>query len=294
VHYYAAFRECPRQFFYKHVLGLKTAEKRAPLVKGKALHALQEHFLKGRDDVALKAALLAYFEENLGAFFDETEAQEALEGVWRAFVTWREVLGAKDLAELTSRAGKAHTEIELAAELAPGVIVTGRMDRLYEFCDTLDLDLIDTKTSSSTGSQKICENAFLADQLPVYAWLVEKTYGCAPRVFVDAVAFRKGPADVGRSEPMIFDSDTMEDARLSVLGTALDIQDRLTGTDWFAAPREAVRLAWPRHTQKCSLWGCPYSEICHTTPHRGDPLVGMAWATDAELAELAQGGEVED
>lgn len=123
----------------------------------------------------------------------------------------------------------------------------------------------------------------------MYAMLVEQARGVRPAFSVDAVAFRKTSADVMRSPSLYFDSDLMEDARLSVLGTAMDIEDRLRGTDWLEADRPAVRLAWPRHTQKCSLWGCPYAEICRQVPRRGDPLVGMTWvdpsAADDDLED---------
>lgn len=282
VHYYLAFRECPRLFYYKNVLGLRAAEKKGALVKGKALHSLQEEYLGGQPDELLKEDLLAYFNSELGTFFDEAEAQEALESVWRGFVSWRDAYGARDSAVLSVEGASLMCETEFSGSLDPEgeFPITGRVDRLYDLrtmCDPgVGLHLLDTKTSSRTGAQKICENALLGDQLAIYSMLVEQALGERPLVSVDAVAFRKGPADVLRSEPCLIPTVTIEDSRLSLLGTAMDVRDRQAATHP-DTPQDALRLMWPRHTMKCELWGCPYSEVCRQLPRRGEALVGYTW-----------------
>lgn len=239
------------------------------------MHAAQEaFFLEGEH--AVQWTIDDTFDRNVGAFFEKSEELEAREMIARAFSNWRKKFGTLDALNLEV----VCVEGAFSREILPGRFLTGRIDRLMRDLISGSLVIFDTKTSSAAGPEKIALNTELSDQLPLYTWLVEGAYGEKPTCVVDAVGFYKDPR-IAREE-LYFDDNAVHDAVISMQSTISDLEDRL-------AHKDDWRFAFPRHTLKCRLWGCPYSDLCRTGCSRGDPLPGFTW-TDPDN----DSGEMED
>lgn len=263
IHYYDDFRECPRKFYYKRVLGLEPDEKKPALVKGLAMHAAQETFLR-EGEHAVQWAIDEVFKEGAGAFYEDSEREEARAAIGEAYASWRLKYGDLDAKNLEV----VSIEGTYSREILPGKMLTGRIDRLMRDTLTGGLIIFDTKTSSAAGPAKIALNTELDDQLPLYSWLVQEAHGEHPTCVVDAVGFYK-KAQWERSE-IYYDQSAIDDAVICMQSTIIDLEDRL-------AHKDDWRFAFPRHTLKCRLWGCPYADFCRTGCNRGDPMPGFEW-----------------
>lgn len=280
-HYYEAFRNCPRLFYHSNILGLRAVQESKGRVLGKAYHGMKEDFYRGFDQGIIDGNLGAYLEENEEVFFNPAEMPESRGILQRAFASWVQTFGEADLERFASVA----VETEISVEVK-GARITGRLDAIATERDG-SLTVLDTKTSSTQTPDRIVMGTDLSDQLPLYKHLVEKTLGKSPRLFVDATAFRKGASGHAREE-VFYSQDEIVDVLEGLYGTWCDIQDRLEKLE---EEPELWRRLFPRYTQKCSLWGCPYSDFCRcgVAPDRvGIAIPGFEWV-DPDVDE--EGGD---
>lgn len=260
-HTYTCFRECPRQYYFKHVLGLvPRAEPRKPLA-GKIFHAMKEAFYRGMaEDAILGAVLDPMLAKHSASFSDFDPASETRDLLAAAFANWLCAYGRRDLVDYEILGVETPFDLIFDTHYGP-VHLTGRIDFVGRRRDDSSLFMHDTKTSFSTGPTKLLENVDCDDQLTVYAAAVREMWGAIPTCVADAVLFKGRSPQVGRGEFFRSDDEIID----AIEGLVTTKKDILRAMEALAAG-QPWRPTFPRYTQKCSLWGCDYEDFCREGP----------------------------
>lgn len=261
-HYYAAYRECPRSFYYRHVLGLEPDREKPAVRSGRIFHTLKEAFYTGTTDFdALKVLLRRLVDEAEadGVYGEFDPPQEAYTVLEAAFANWVLKYGATDLETWDILGVELPFDETFKCEEGP-VRLTGRLDLAARRKFDGLLLLVDTKTSGSTGPEKLGQGANLGDQLTVYSLAMEQLYGEVPTAIVDGALLKGRNPQVGRTE-LYRTADEIWDCIVGLVHTAHDIGRSAL---YMQTLQTTWHYAYPRHTQKCSLWGCPYEAFCRS------------------------------
>lgn len=267
-HYYSCFRECPRNFYYKHVLNLEPLKESAAKRRGRIFHSLKEKFYTEHSEAGLndylEQLMLEATADGIFGEFDPPEASKLVIG--NAFSNWLTKYGRQDLEDYDILGVEQAFDIEfqgLRRGFLTAVHLTGRLDLVMRNRVSGELDLVDTKTSGSTGPDKTFEHTDCNDQLSVYAAAVNELYGELPTCMVDAVLLKGSNPQVGRAS--FFRSiDEISDTLHGLVRTKETIEEAATLLE-----DGSWKFAYPRHPQKCSLWGCEYEAFCRNGVESG-------------------------
>lgn len=267
-HYYSCFRECPRCFYYKHVLRLEPLKESAAKRRGRIFHTLKEAFYLGPDhggyaegdlNAYLEKLIVEATDEGIFGEFDPPQDSQAVVG--NAFANWLEKFGREDFEKYDILGLEWQFDMKFTVVRWGRMFrihLTGSIDTLMRNRETSELILSDTKTSGSVGPDKTFEHTDAGDQLTVYAAAVKAATDEIPTCAVDAILLKGRNPQVGRSE-FYRTSDEIEDCLIGLSRTAEQIT--LLEQDLPGIP-ERWKYLYPRHTQKCSLWGCEYEPYC--------------------------------
>ena len=162
------YDDCPRQFYYKHVVRIpETARFEARL--GTAIHAALEEFHRrhARPTIAHYDELLALFETELAdvQFSAEKEREQGTE-------RGRKLLRLYLAEEAARGTSVEHVEKEFTVSLAADVTLTGKIDRIDRLPDG-KIRVVDYKT----GKLKARPDYLEEFQMPIYAWAVQEHLG---------------------------------------------------------------------------------------------------------------------
>lgn len=265
------FRTCPRKWYFHHLCGLKSGIPKASTEIGRVIHLLQEDYYNNgssAEEYALSWERVAEIIDT-SAFFEESELEDTARKIAKAMNIWVRTFGENDKLALKV----VGAELEIEAALPNGVVMQGRLDRVFKDDDDTII-VFDTKTTS-WSPDSVLKKVELDDQFTLYTWLIHKKYGYQPVRFVpDIVYMRPTTPTVSRPGEIIRSAEQIEQVILGICGDF----DRLKSR-WqqYLANDDAGEYLFPRHATVCSEFGCEYEDICRTkfTPSSPTPQAGF-------------------
>tara|TARA_Y100000593_G_scaffold82293_1_gene154511 strand:- start:4163 stop:5125 length:963 start_codon:yes stop_codon:yes gene_type:complete len=256
------FMDCPRQYFYRYVLGWSHSGSNIHLIFGEGWHRSMEHILRdgyGTDSIReAYEVCLKYYREH----FDETEDQKYFpkspEAVIPALVEYCHRYSQDDFEVL-------HTEVAGKVPIDENRNMHFRLDAVCK--DEKGIYVLEHKTASrltSTWSNQWS----LSMQVSLYTHALHMMYdpNDVYGVIVNGVIFRKNGNDYIRV-PVRKSPEMMKAWWWNVL----HFMDML---DWNfeeldkCTEDDEVMTAFPMNTQSCTKYfGCMYQDFCKMWPN---------------------------
>lgn len=291
LHYYSTFRDCPRAFYLKYILGLQPKQTGSALIFGAAIHeALAASFA----DLADTSSTLSVFEQVMYSRKDEYESldqfnADVLRGplllsAWLA--TWKdydqehyEVLGVEQLFQVPFGPDPEHQ-----------MIFTVRMDRIYKDKQTGNVYVIESKTTG-WGIDKMFKSTAGGDQITAQIWALRKLrpeWNCHAAI-VDVLYNRSSVVRCERPGAVFRSAEALQIFEMGMYATIVEITRKykalLHNTPW--------PLTFMPHKNFCRLFGCPYENLCdsnvqpETVPpgFKQDPWVSALALEDLKKAQ---------
>jgi len=264
-HYYALFKECPRKWYIKYVLGLAPIFTAPPLIFGGAIHEAvakyyQEDFNIDSIIDAFTAELTARKDEyeSQAKFLEDYERGQVMLDTWVS--TWRDVdRQMYDILEVekqyTIKIGPEGGEFDF----------TIRPDRVVRRRDDNVILLPDVKTTG-WSVDKTMAGARRDDQLTSYVWGYNKTHEeKAEAAMVDVMYTRGKVSDAQRSEDIFITSFAQKQFEMGLYGLISDITAKVMALSEYPWP-----LLFPRNARVCDRFGCEHESICRENIKPGE------------------------
>jgi len=258
----STFLSCPRKYFYRHRLGLVRKDinvrQSYGLNFGAAIHqALETWELTSRDD---DAALRAFREAFEG--LEEPEATSPKTGK-PLKATYTMLYGSVLLDAYFDKYRKderkvLEVEVPLAEEVADGIYICGRIDKIMERSDR-ELVFADYKTTKYVNKFIHVPNP----QFQTYSWLVERLSNRRPKGELDILGVSKSapPDEMLTRVPIEYTDWQMAEWQTSLIR---HIEAIKRGVEAEAALAEDEQFrAWPQ-AWNCMNFNreCPYLALC--------------------------------
>ena len=259
------FMDCPRSYFFRHVLGWQSTAPNNHLIFGTAWHKAQEHLLlNGYDSVDAAVMLfMAEYRESFGPETDElfgnktpTKADESL----RSY--------AANFKDDLRKWEVLHTEIAGSVMITTEHLMHWRMDSILREKDTGKKFSLDHKTGSRKG--RTWTDKFL---LSVAAGCYTHVLYCLyPREEVKGVMYRG--TFFYKSKPCEFEEvpcwKSMDSMQVWLWNTVYWYNMIRSNYELFSQCREdeEVMMAFPMQTESCTKYfGCSYHDFCTAWPN---------------------------
>jgi hypothetical protein len=259
------FMECPRKYFYRHVLGWKSTAPNNHLIFGHSWHAAQEHLLLNGYDSVDDAVMLfmADYRQDLGPETDElfgnktpSKADEAL----RRYVD--------EYRDDLLRWEVLYTEIAGTVMITEEYTMHFRMDSILRERDTGKYFSLDHKTGSRKG-RTWTDKWILSTATGLYTHVLYCLY---PMEEVKGLQYRG--TFFYKSKPPEFEDVPCwkgKDQMQSWLWNTIYWYNlMLSNFDLFSrcSEGEEVLMSFPMQTESCTKYfGCPYHDFCTAWPN---------------------------
>jgi len=259
------FMDCPRKYFYRHVLGWKSTAPNNHLIFGHAWHAAQEHLLVNGYD-AVEEAILVFMADYRKTFSPETDAlfgnktptkaDEAL----RAYVLYY----ADDLKNFQV----IHTEIAGTVMITEDFLMHFRMDTILQDMDSGMYFSLDHKTGSKQG-RTWTDKWALAMATGLYTHVLYCLY---PREQVKGLKYRGTFFYKSKPAEFLDVPCWMSLPRMQVWLWNCVYWYNLMRSQYelFSQCKEdeEVLQAFPMNSESCTKYfGCPYHDFCTAWPN---------------------------
>lgn len=254
------FMDCPRKYFYRHVLGWKSTAPNNHLIFGQAWHNAMEHLLLTSYDQVDEALMmfLAEYRQTFGPETDElfvpktpSKADEAIKVYAQQF--------RSDLSDFKV----LYTEIAGSVMINEHDVMHFRMDTILEDKDTGKKWSLDHKTGQRKG-RTWTDKWLLSTAAGLYTHVLYCLY---PREQVKGVKYRG---------TFFYKSKGPEFEEVPCWLTLPQMQNWLWTTNyWFNMLRsnyellsqcndeEEVMMCFPMNTESCTKYfGCAYHDFC--------------------------------
>lgn len=254
-HFYDLFRSCPRKWFFKYVLGLKERNTGKALIYGSAVHEAFSEFYKDWNKDTLIQCALERLEESRDKYFKLMDYQRDKNRAVDSLTMWYSQFGQYDRETFDI----LENEEEHVGTLANGLEFRIRPDRVMREKSTGNVYIFDTKTTG-VGVEKMFEKTEKSDQPTCYTKFIKPLYGDQFSGWItDCLYSRQSVHRCDRSLPVVVDDDRLNTWELGLMS---DIED-LTNRYWlYKNGQLPSTYLFPPRKGACSVWGCPYSDIC--------------------------------
>lgn len=286
-HFINGFRECPRMFAFKWLLGLEPQSKKSALALGSLIHLTQEIYIRQRlvEGKSQREALVIpddelNLDENLPVdSFDSPAARNsAFQGVAVLLQQWAEQF-EKDILEMRILSAEEEYRLDLEVPVPDDrhsvvIQLTGRVDRVFQKRTTGAVLGIDTKSTSNKYAETVKENAVATDQFSMYTMLLGPRYPESVTWAIDVCAWKSQRFE--RSDEFVVPTEHVEGFKEGLKRSWSDVILTLESWEDFlheAGDSDPARLSkffefnFPRYPSKCQLFGCEYSGICRQGAH---------------------------
>lgn len=279
-HYYSLFRDCPRKWYIKYILGLSPPHTGKALIFGGVLHKAKEIFYTSGFDID---AMIQTFHTELDARAaeyerlddyqqDKTTGPLMLDAFAGAYRTW-------DMEHLEILEVETPHEILLGPE-GSQVAFTVKPD-LIALRDGTPV-VIDTK-STRWSISKTWQGVEMDDQVTSYVWAWNKTHPQGPvaKTAIADVMYQKGKVvKAERSPDIIITPFAQQMFEQGMYGTIMEITQKVLALEHYP-----WTLLFPRHGQTCGKFGCEYADICRSNIPPGKDIPGFhkdPWVGEVE------------
>jgi hypothetical protein len=257
------FLDCPRQFFYSHILGWQSERPNNHLIFGQAWHEAMEVLLfEGYSESSIAKAYDAFLTLYRKHFSEETDslfAPKTPANALRALVDYC-TFYKNDLQNFRP----LHVEIAGRVNIAEGKFIHFRMDSICEDLQTNELFSLEHKTKNSTFNRQWIDQWTNSFQVGVYlhvlyCFAVDRK---VRKVVINGIAF------TNKETKFI---------RVPVLKTPTQMQEWLAHAEWYYdaivqemdflaheyRKKDSIMMAFPKNPQACTKYfGCPFLDFC--------------------------------
>ena len=165
------YLRCPRAYWYRYVLGWKSERTSVDLVWGEAWHrVLAAHYIGGQVDECVQAGV-NYYREHFSPADDADNLPKTAGALDTCFHHYIQTYEKED-AEYTTLA----VEVGFRLEIAPGVWMTGRVDRIAQDNITGDIVIQDHKSSKKMPDGKGVNQWQMSGQAACYLSAVKRKF----------------------------------------------------------------------------------------------------------------------
>lgn len=261
-HFYDTFRSCPRKWFLKYVLGLKERTFAKALNYGSAVHEAFSEFYKDWNKDTLIDVTLQRIDESRDKYYKLIDYQNDRNRAVDSLTAWYSRFGVSDKETFDV----VENEEEHVSTLSNGVEFRIRPDRIMREKKTGNVYIFDTKTTG-VGLDKMFNKTAFSDQPTMYSKVMKPKFGDNFSGWItDCLYSRRSVHQCERSTPVIIDEDrtlTWE------LGFMSDIEDLTNRYELYKEGKLPSSYLFPARKGACSVWGCPYSSVCHVALNEG-------------------------
>lgn len=286
------FKECPRKYYYQHILGVSPAGTSIHLVFGTAYHKALEVYdhikAQGGDHedgvhAAIKVAMSTgeYLEDVEGRPFrgigegPEPDKQKARFHLVRAVVWYLEQFKTDALETVVLQSGKPAVELSFTFELPDALtpdgnpyLLCGHLDRLVTYMD--QYYFLDRKTTKSTIGSYYFDQFSPNNQMSLYYAATNVIlHKVAKGGIIDAAQLLVGSARFHR-DFMHRTPDQLEEWYADTnfwLRRAQDcaeVANERLDAGYFV---DELAYAWPMNDKACGNYGgCPFQKVCSRSP----------------------------
>lgn len=270
-HYYALYKDCPRKWYLKYVIGLVPEYTAPPLVFGGAIHDAVAHYYTHNFD---KVSLVEFFRDELTRRRGEYESSEKfIEDLARGtflLTEWVDAWRDHDMNEVDILEVETQYTLKIGPPEAP-MTFTVRPDRVVRRHSDGAIVIPDVKTTGWSVEKSIGA-ARLDDQLTSYVWAWNTMHpdDMAVAAQVDVMYARGSKARMERSEDIPITRFAEQQFVLGLYGLITEISQKVEALSELPWP-----LLFPRNGRSCGLFGCPYEHICREQIDPNTPIWGF-------------------
>jgi RecB family exonuclease len=259
-HYVTTYQNCPRNFYFKYILGFMPSEVAVPLVFGSAYHIAREARAKG---ASFEEALVSGNEEiysRASTLPPYTDVEGLIDDLRKMF-TQTELL----FEETQQHYNYVAIEKELLVRLSNGFKMTIRADAIVQAKASGDVFILEYKTtrSSLNGMFRSVANGDQATAYVLGARRCAEELGVKPEQVIGVlpeVAYLKGSqCTAARGDPIMPTQYELDAYEARIIGVLSEIGEKLSRLQR-GFPSEAL---FPRACTLCTgFFKCPYENIC--------------------------------
>jgi len=279
-HYYSLYRDCPRKWYLKYILGLEPYTTGKALIFGGAIHSAKEAYYKNGFDIDI---MLNTFHTELDNRAPEYEKPVDYETDKKSgplmLDAWVSAYRDWDMKNLKILMVEDELQVPMGPE-GKEVMFSVKPDLVAKRGD--EVVIYDTKTSR-WSLDKAIQNARLDDQLTSYVWAWNKTHPDGPfakTAVIDAMYQKGKVTKAERSEDIIIPSFHQKQFEDGMWGTITEITQKVLGLQYYP-----WTYLFPRHGRICGIFGCPYEVICRKQIKPKENLPGYThdpWVGEVE------------
>ena len=273
-HFYSLYRECPRKHYIKYGLGFVPEFTGKALIFGGSVHEAIAHYYQHWDlpaDKLINSTLKAFEKDLLSRQSEYENPTDYEDDLIRGPVLlseWHRTWYKYDKKNYKL----VEVENQRTVPLGPNdeFIMTVRPDRVFEEKATKLKIVPDVKTTGYSIDASF-KTAAAQDQMTSYLWALAKM---EPKwqmgeCIIDVLFVRKSRAKNPKSlygEPRaerpgtIYRSEeALHQFELGLFGTIMEVSQKYENLKDFHP-----EILFPRNGKDCSMFNCPYAEICRT------------------------------
>ena len=263
LHFWQLYQNCPREFYFKYVLGLKPKYTSKPLVLGGVFHDAKARLYKTWDEDEALKELNKSFRIRAKELDPTVDREELRERTMLMFLAW-----ASDFAKRDQQTYRiVEVEHEWKITLPNGFVVTARPDAVVRMKREPFYFILETKTSSFSVTLTKA-NVTQGDQATMYTygfrqkWPKRRFGGVIP----DITYWNKQSTDVTkivnqRTDVVQRTSFDLKAFELYTMDVLNEIARRVKAVE--SGEVEPIQ-AFGRNTSWCFSYHrtCPYADIC--------------------------------
>lgn len=260
----SCYMECPRKYFYSHVLGWKSETINNHLVFGLAWHEAMEHILRSYySEESVEEAQILFYESYRRQLSDETDGMFAPKDPSTALASIRAYWNR--YKNESSRFTVLFTEIAGQVLISPENVLHFKIDAIRQDKETGKIHVLDHKTSQRRMNYW-SESYSLSTQMLTY---IHALYCLYEHKLVQGARVRC--SFFYKSKPTEFDEAVVEKNERQMLAwltsvshwynsLRTDMEFLLTEDD----SKEEVMSAFPMNEKSCFLYGrqCEFFDFC--------------------------------
>ena len=255
-----AASSCQRKYYYQILKSWRGRQSSIHLTFGKHFAtALEDFFLDYDSDIGYEELLVQYVRKILewthGDPVFEGQRSKTRLALCRALILYLDRYFDSDYHRLYTAGGVPGIEMTFAVEISDNWVLTGRMDRVLE--DDNGVQILDQKTSGTPLDTRYFQNYTPNNQVSAYQLAGQTAFPDRARAFlIDAVSIGAGKpsfarCNIGRSQGLL--EEWVKNTQ-----TLIDSIHRLDPTD---------PTAFPQNPSACGMYGgCPFREVCSSEP----------------------------
>jgi hypothetical protein len=255
------YLDCPRQFFYRYILGWSEDNAKHDLIFGEAWHrAMETLLLYGHSKEAIDLAFikfLEYYREHFDEMSDDLYTPKAPYNAYEALKVY-----SKHWERADKEFTVLHTEISGQVAVTKNRTITFRMDALCQHNDSKKYFFLEHKTTKRMGRQWTDQWA-LAIQVGTYNYALSTMFGpdFTNGGFINGMGFTKA-----KLEPIRLHVKRSYAAlnawHYTMFAWMERLEDDMRQFD-IASDGDQILECFPMNPGACTkYYGCPYHDFC--------------------------------